>query len=485
MHGKRYKGSTSLSAWVLPPFVFMPIPSHSCLKFRRFFLPHILQERRRTGPFFVNKISKSKVRAEMKMKRTAFAVGVLTSLIAIHPAMSDQPTIRQNLYPGEAYRGDDGGQISGNSSCSRDDEVNYVNEASREVQNTERILANQGRAFHFKQNACVIGEVTMGNSGSDALKSAGNLGMFKSGEKHLVLLRYSSGVGNDSPDYSPDVRGLAVKILGVEDPVSHRLKAVDFPMTDSPTPFGRDTSEFVDFMKASTPTERPSDAGNSRKILNTTIDVARSLYYFASHPAAAYATLSTATTKFLEPQEKLRYWAGNPYLLNDHEAIKLNVQPILDPHPLEAVKKAELLDPNALSKDLRAQMQQGMEYRINIQLYKDEKTTPIGDTNKGGFLGFNAGLLKEWKEADSPSIQVGTIVIPPQYSSPELDSICQSARFSPAHSYMPDGALSSMGRDRGVLYGADADARNASQTEVTEAQLKSILPQILRSSSPI
>jgi hypothetical protein len=99
-------------------------------------------------------------------------------------------------------------------------------------------------------------------------------------------------------------------------------------------------------------------------------------------------------------------------------------------------------------------------------------------------LGFNAGLLKEWKEADSPSIQVGTIKIPPQNSSPELDSICQSARFSPAHSYMPDGALSSMGRDRGVLYGADADARKASQTEVTEGQLKSILPQILRSAPP-
>jgi hypothetical protein len=100
-----------------------------------------------------------------------------------------------------------------------------------------------------------------------------------------------------------------------------------------------------------------------------------------------------------------------------------------------------------------------------------------------GFLGFNAGLLKEWKESDSPSIQVANIVIPPQNENPELDSICQSARFSPENSYMPDGALSSMGRDRSVLYGVDADARKANQSEITAAKLKSLLSQILRNLS--
>lgn len=69
-----------------------------------------------------------------------------------------------------------------------------------------------------------------------------------------MLARFSNGVGFDQHDLKPDVRGVALKIFGVSDSSAaaegQEPRTVDFLMTNSTNPFGKDQEEFVQFMLA-------------------------------------------------------------------------------------------------------------------------------------------------------------------------------------------------------------------------------------------
>ena len=71
-----------------------------------------------------------------------------------------------------------------------------------------------GRVFHAKSHGCLLGEVRL----LPERLAETRHGIFGSSapEKYPVLARFSNGKGTVEPDRLPDVRGVALKIFGVE-----------------------------------------------------------------------------------------------------------------------------------------------------------------------------------------------------------------------------------------------------------------------------
>ena len=96
------------------------------------------------------------------------------------------------------------------------------------------------RVFHAKSHGCLLGELRLLPERHEETRR----GLFGNStpEKYPVLARFSNGKGTIEADKSPDVRGVALKIFGVE-PGTERT--IDFLMTNSPVAFGADHAEFV------------------------------------------------------------------------------------------------------------------------------------------------------------------------------------------------------------------------------------------------
>src|SRR4030095_13952933 len=129
--------------------------------------------------------------------------------------------------------------------------------------------------------------------------------------RYDVLARFSNGVGIEQHDLKPDVRGVALKIFGVRETPDTEARCVDWLMTNSTNPFGRDQEEFVEFMEA--------NAGSA-------LDLAGHL---ARHPAV-FELLLKAAARVIPSLVTERYWSGHPYLLGDDVAMKFNLAPTAD-----------------------------------------------------------------------------------------------------------------------------------------------------------
>lgn len=129
----------------------------------------------------------------------------------------------------------------------------------RRVQEAQDKLADKyspnhpQRVFHTKTHACLTGKLNLLENRPESTRH----GIFRSNgkESYKILARFSNGVGYVQRDLKPDVKGVALKIFGVTDRSTsadgQKPRTIDFLMTNSPNPFGRDQEEFVRFMEAS------------------------------------------------------------------------------------------------------------------------------------------------------------------------------------------------------------------------------------------
>ena len=128
-----------------------------------------------------------------------------------------------------------------------EDHVRRVIEAQKTLA-AEHSPGNPRRVFHAKAHACLAGTLTLLDDRPETTRH----GIFGTSGKsaYNVLARFSNGVGFEQHDLAPDVRGLALKIFGVGGASASAAQTVDFLMTNSPNPFGKDQEEFVQFMEA-------------------------------------------------------------------------------------------------------------------------------------------------------------------------------------------------------------------------------------------
>lgn len=350
--------------------------------------------------------------------------------------------------------------------------------AQAKIQKDTR-AAEPARVFHRKSHGCYTGKLILNaNRGANLRR-----GIFsdKAKAEYNVLVRYSNGVSIDQHDLKPDVRGIAMKIFGVEDTENKDLHTLDLLMTNAPTPFGRDQEEFVEFMEAQV------DPGFLHKNM---------ALFGVKHPKVA-GILAKRTLRVIKSLSKERFWSGHPYLLGKGQAVKFNISPVMEHNGkwgaahdsfADRLLDAELgvveggisklaefsewikrqLEPvtDRVHKDYlrqelarRAKMAP-VHYLLSTQLEKNPGTTPIEDG------------LREWTEGVSPSLPLADLILDQQDpSNPVQDQLCEKLAFTPGHHHSEHRPLSSIGRGRVFAYEASQRGRGANQTEPDEESL--------------
>lgn len=284
------------------------------------------------------------------------------------------------------------------------------------------------RALHVKHQLGVVGSLTV--SAPEALRT----GVFaETGKTFPVYVHCTNGGAAHQSDKAPNVRGIALKLVGVE---GKKLIAglenevtQDFLFLNDPALPFRDPEEFMGFVRAAK--GHPAlllprllgevGLGRGLAILRTALSSAKVSSYatHAFHTCAPLTLGGTAAKLALFPQPT----APRPVPSGD----------------------------NYLREDLVARVSEGpLSWSLRAQLFVDEQTTPIEDTSV------------VWS---GPWHELGTFTIPKQDPSSakgvEISEYVESLSFDPWHALEAHKPLGAIMRARGHAYKASVITRNA------------------------
>lgn len=301
-------------------------------------------------------------------------------------------------------------------------------EVLRDIQRKHTRKAGPGRALHRKFHAGVRAEVrTRGD-----LPAPYRAGIFAAAGTYPAYVRFSNGSPRILPDKAPDVRGVALKIVGVPGkkliPGMEDRLTQDFLLIRTPTTPFRSAREFVRIVQAGdnplllVPTL-------ARVGLGRTLQIIKAASASLAQPVASMATL--------------RYWSAAPLRWGDHAARVSLLPTAADP-------------PHApgLREDLLARLKAGpVGFTLAAQLYVDPERTPIEDGSA------------DWPEAASPFVPIADVVLPQQdvagESGQRLEAFVESLSFDPWHAPIEFRPLGNIMRARNHAYRLSVIERSA------------------------
>jgi hypothetical protein len=287
----------------------------------------------------------------------------------------------------------------------------------------QKARSTKGRALHLKQHAGVRASLTtLGD-----LPEWARVGIFSSPATHRAYVRFSNGGGGIQPDRTPDVRGIAVKVVGVpgkkiiqglED-----AKTQDFLGILTHTVGFRTPAEFVGVVLA---------ASGSPLLLLPRMIGALGFRLFSVLPRLQ-AALKTPVPSL----GAATFYSALPIRWGQ-TAAKYSFVPVAVPSSPSSDSHA----PDRLRLDLAARLEAGpIEYSMRAQPFVSEEKTPIEDPTI------------EW---DSPWTTVGTLTIPKQDMSSadgkKLDAWVNELSFDPWHAPEDFRPLGAMMRARAIAY---------------------------------
>src|SRR5262249_53355444 len=132
------------------------------------------------------------------------------------------------------------------------DEAQQFAKFAQDIQSIQQTLgAGQvHRGFHAKPHAAMSAELTV----LPDLPEYARAGLFKESKTYKAVVRFSNGVGKIQNDSLPDVRGLAVKVLGVSGKKllegEENASTQDFLCTNGPVSLARNGAQFMAFARA-------------------------------------------------------------------------------------------------------------------------------------------------------------------------------------------------------------------------------------------
>lgn len=280
------------------------------------------------------------------------------------------------------------------------------------------------RAAHAKSTGFVRAEFTVGEVAPDLRH-----GLFATPRRYDAWIRFSNSSPQVQSDRKRDVRGMAVKLLGVpgDKLLSDERSATthDFVMTNGKAFFLSNPIEFAEFIRC-------AEAGRPFA------------YFFGWNPLNwKLRQLNIVRTCLVRPENVLAssYWSQTPYRLGPH-VVKFCALPIETTAPRG--KPADLF--SALSSTLGAGE---ATFRFCIQRQGDPRRNPIEDPSVA------------WDEQVAPLQTVATIRIPQQTpaSLPALET-AEQLSFSPWHALLEHEPLGGINRARRVVYEQLSRARH-------------------------
>jgi hypothetical protein len=285
------------------------------------------------------------------------------------------------------------------------------------------------RALHVKQHLGAVGELVV--CAGDSLQA----GVFANlGQTWPVYARFSNGSSKRQRDRVFDVRGFAIKLVGVP---GRKLiegleaaKTQDFLFIDSHTVAVKNPDEFMQLMRAAK--DGPAKLlprlvsslglGRALSVLWHTAQQTK-VTSFASHAFHTAAPIAFGAT-----------------------AARLALMPLSGD---TAAPEADGDD--FLAQDLAARLRRGpLSWALRAQLFVDESTTPIEDTSV------------PWS---GPWLDLATLTLPAQDVSSargrEIGELVNALSFDPWHAVEEHRPLGAMMRARRATYGKSVLARQA------------------------
>jgi hypothetical protein len=283
------------------------------------------------------------------------------------------------------------------------------------------------RDAHPKHTGLLKATFTVGRDVPPELR----VGLFAEARSYEAWIRTSSASTRVRSDADADVRGFAIKVLGVG--------GAKIAESDEP-----DTQDFVLLSMPNMPL-------GTVKLFHDAIYYATkwSIGLFAAKMvltgrAGILKQLNAARITPTSPLE-IRYWSTTPYQLGPNQVVKYSVLPTSGaptrmPSPLTESYLSEAME-RRLAGDT-------VTFDFAVQLRKPGMS--IMDS------------APRWDETASPFVKVATLTIPPQaFRTTERSELAEALSFSPGHARLEHRPVGPINRARMRVYRANSDFRHS------------------------
>jgi hypothetical protein len=284
------------------------------------------------------------------------------------------------------------------------------------------------RDAHFKSQGCVKAKFEVEADVPADLR----VGVLATKRSYDAWIRFSNG--RELDDRKADVRGMAIKLVGVPGTklagagLEPQASTQDFLLASHPTFAVKNAKEFVEFQRIMARDGDPKwfflSPWRVREALNAKAATGK---IFASPLDAQFHSMVASL------------WGSKP--------VKLSARPCGG----QVLAKTAPDRPNFLGEALKASLGKGDAcFEFLIQSYRDPRATPVEDPTV------------EWKEKDAPFRKVATIRIPKQvFDSPAQLAHCENLSFTPFHTLPVHRPLGGISRVRREVYTAIASFRRS------------------------
>ncbi|WP_293780637.1 catalase family protein [uncultured Oxalicibacterium sp.] len=280
------------------------------------------------------------------------------------------------------------------------------------------------RDAHPKMHGVVKAEFIVEPDLPDDLR----IGLFGEAKTYQTWIRFSNQDGTIQADKARDIRGMAIKLMGVPGdkllPAERNEQTQDFILISTNVFVTRDVAQFDAMLKAMT-------SGFWPKVI-----------FFGTHWRVVW-NLIKSLKKFANPLQ-MRYWSTTPYLFGTtavkYSAIPHQTDDIIPTNP----------GPDYLRDAMIAQLAKGEAlFDFCVQLQTNAERMPIEDPGK------------EWQESESPFRKVATIRILQQSFDSEVQrTFGENLSYTPWHSLPAHRPLGGINRARKIVYDAISTFRH-------------------------
>lgn len=268
------------------------------------------------------------------------------------------------------------------------------------------------RDAHPKSHGCVRAEFRV----LEDLPAALSVGLFARPRLFEAWIRFSNGSAKPQADGVGDGRGMAIKVMGVEQSPS---TTQDFVMINGPAFFVRDAADYVDFQAAANP------LGFFFPSLNP--------FRWRLHELIAAQAI--AGRKVLNVLNS-RYWSMTPCALG-RNACKYSAAPVGEASPFTGAEGPDFLRDNLVAHLAGREA----SFDLMLQPRAAPRQMPIEDPTIA------------WSETAGPFTAVARITIPSQsFDSPEQRAFGEALSFTPWHCDPAHRPLGGINRVRRAVY---------------------------------
>ncbi|MCX7066767.1 MAG: catalase family protein [Methylococcales bacterium] len=255
------------------------------------------------------------------------------------------------------------------------------------------------------------------------------VGVFKEPKTYQAWIRFSNQSGDISPDKVRDIRGMAIKLMGVtgDKILEHKKEQQthDFILISTNVFVTKDVAEFDNLIKA------------------ITSNIFAKIKFMLTHWRVAW-NLYNSIIKFANPLQ-IRYFSTTPYLFGN-TAVKYSAIP--------HINTPDTIPKNSADDYLRLamikQLQDGEAmFDFAVQLQTNADTMSIEDSGH------------EWSESLSPFRKVASIrIFQQEFDNDSQKELGENLSFNPWHALPEHRPLGGINRTRKVIYQAISSFRH-------------------------